>query len=303
MQLQEEHASKQRDHDKVVADSAMMLGDLQSWQERAEALLAELERERQAHAATQANYAAAVAGQSSLEEQQAAQKAAAEALRAAAQQREEVLLAEKAQVGWLRWERGGCAREGEDVSLWAAFAHVYWAAGTLTIGCCRFAVPACLQVKAALAAASAERDELQAMVQQAAAEMQAVQQKAEQGSSQQVGDTGMRAATSLCWYPAPCRACAARDMCGMPGWHLGALGWRDIPTCPCLPAHLPQASLKAEVARLAAQVADLSAELEQEQAARSAAVREAKEKADRLERLESEWAGCGAAVAWQCWAV
>lgn len=44
-----------------------------------------------------------------------------------------------------------------------------------------------LQLKAAVAAVTAERDELQGMVQQAAAEMQAVQQRVEEGSSQQVG--------------------------------------------------------------------------------------------------------------------
>jgi hypothetical protein len=99
LQLQEEHAAKGRDHDKVVADSAVMLGDLQGWQERAEALLGELERERQAHAATQAEHAAAVAGQTSLQESQAAVQAALAADRAAAAAREEALLAEKAQVG------------------------------------------------------------------------------------------------------------------------------------------------------------------------------------------------------------
>ncbi len=47
--------------------------------------------------------------------------------------------------------------------------------------------PLALQLKAAVAAVTAERDELQGMVQQAAAEMQAVQHKVEEGSSQQVG--------------------------------------------------------------------------------------------------------------------
>ena len=118
-QLLEEHAAKQREHDKVVADSAVMLGDLQSWQEKAEALLAELERERAAHAATQAEHATTLAGQTSLQEQQAADRAAAEADRAAAQQREEALLAETAQVCstctrqyWCAWGNasGGSAR-------------------------------------------------------------------------------------------------------------------------------------------------------------------------------------------------
>lgn len=87
-----------------------MLGDLQGWQERAEALLGELERERQAHAATQAEHAAAVAGQTSLQESQAAVQAALAADRAAAAAREEALLAEKAQVGDGRWlpHAAGC---------------------------------------------------------------------------------------------------------------------------------------------------------------------------------------------------
>lgn len=59
---------------------------------------------------------------------------------------------------------------------------------------CRFltcALPApVLQLKAAVAAVTAERDELQSMVQQAAAEMQSVQQKVEEGSSQQVRQKG-----------------------------------------------------------------------------------------------------------------
>lgn len=98
-QLLEAHGSAQRDHDRVVADSAVMLGDLQGWQEKAEALLAELERERSAHAATQAAAAEAAAGRASEAEAAAAAVAAADADRAAAAQREEALLAEKAQVG------------------------------------------------------------------------------------------------------------------------------------------------------------------------------------------------------------
>ncbi len=49
--------------------------------------------------------------------------------------------------------------------------------------------------------------------------------------------------------------------------------------------------MKAEVDRLSAQVADLNASLEAEQAARTAAVREAKEKGDKLERLEGALVG------------
>lgn len=101
LQLQDEHTSAQRSHEQVVADSAVMLGDLQSWQEKAEALLAELERERAAHAATQGELAASATAQASLKEQAAAGKAAAEADRAAAQRQEEALLAEKAQVQWV----------------------------------------------------------------------------------------------------------------------------------------------------------------------------------------------------------
>lgn len=44
-----------------------------------------------------------------------------------------------------------------------------------------------LQLKAAVAAATKERDELEAMVQQAVVEMQAVQQRVAEGSNQQVG--------------------------------------------------------------------------------------------------------------------
>ena len=56
-----------------------------------------------------------------------------------------------------------------------------------------------------------------------------------------------------------------------------------------LHAPVPQASMKAEVERLAAQAAELSAALEAEQAARAAAAREAKEKGEKLERLEGGW--------------
>ena len=54
--------------------------------------------------------------------------------------------------------------------------------------------------------------------------------------------------------------------------------------------------MKAEVQRLSAQVADLNASLEAEQAARTAAVREAKEKGDKLERLEGALVGGGVAL-------
>ncbi|PRW56860.1 P-loop containing nucleoside triphosphate hydrolase [Chlorella sorokiniana] len=96
--LLDAHGSAQRDHERVVADSAVMLGDLQGWQEKAEALLAELERERAAHAATQATAADAAAGRASEAEAAAAAAAAADADRTAAAQREEALLAEKAQL-------------------------------------------------------------------------------------------------------------------------------------------------------------------------------------------------------------
>lgn len=77
-----------------------MLGDLQGWQEKAEALLTELERERAAHAATQAELSAASAAQAGLREQAAAESSVAQADLAAARQREEAMLAEMAQVGW-----------------------------------------------------------------------------------------------------------------------------------------------------------------------------------------------------------
>lgn len=49
-----------------------------------------------------------------------------------------------------------------------------------------------------------------------------------------------------------------------------------------------QAGLKAELERAKAQLADLNAALEAEQTARSAAERDAKDKGEKLERLESE---------------
>ena len=54
-----------------------------------------------------------------------------------------------------------------------------------------------LQLKAAVAAVTAERDELQSMVQQAATEMQSVQQKVEEGSSQQVRKWGLPCVVGL----------------------------------------------------------------------------------------------------------
>lgn len=73
----------------------------QSWQEKAEGLLGELERERTAHASTQAQLTAATAAHGSAAEAAAAASAAVEANRAAAAQREEALLAEKEKVGWV----------------------------------------------------------------------------------------------------------------------------------------------------------------------------------------------------------
>ena len=78
---------------------------------------------------------------------------------------------------------------------------------------------------------STERDELQALEQQAAAEMAAVQAPVSEGAAAQAG-------------------------------------------------------LKAEAERLAGQLAEVSGQLEAEQSARSAAEREAKDKGDRLERME-----------------
>lgn len=98
LQLQDDHRTAQRSHEQVVADSAVMLGDLQSWQEKAEALLAELEKERAAHAATQGELAGAQTAAAAAREQLTADGASAAANRAAAMAREEALLAEKAQV-------------------------------------------------------------------------------------------------------------------------------------------------------------------------------------------------------------
>lgn len=90
-----------------------------------------------------------------------------------------------------------------------------------------------------MVAVTAERDELQGLVQQAAAEMAAVQAQVAEGSAAQAG-------------------------------------------------------LKAEAERVGAQLAELTQQLEAEQSARSAAEREAKDKADRLERLEGACVGvCG----------
>ena len=59
-----------------------------------------------------------------------------------------------------------------------------------------------------------------------------------------------------------------------------------------------QAGLTAEVGRLSAQVAGLNEALETEQAARTVAAREAKEKGDKLDRLESEWGLGRAGLGW-----
>lgn len=58
--------------------------------------------------------------------------------------------------------------------------------------------------------------------------------------------------------------------------------------------------MKAEVERLGAQVADLNAALEAEQMARAAAMRDAKEKGEKLERLEGGMRGGAVGVARGC---
>jgi hypothetical protein len=194
LQLQEEHAARQREHDKVVADSAVMLGDLQGWQERAEALLGELERERAAHADARAQHAAAVAEQGSMRGQLEAAQAAVAADRSAAGQREATLLADKAQVTWL-----SCAPLSSMCrSAWHRF--LAWCL------CCPswLTCPVGMQLTAAVAAASRERGELQTMVQQAATEMRQVQQRLEEGVQQQVCTCCSVGAYMCCPYQGFC---------------------------------------------------------------------------------------------------
>ena len=68
--------------------------------------------------------------------------------------------------------------------------------------------PACLQLKAAVQALTGERDELQRLVQQAAAEMQAVQQQLADSCSQQVGSSGLQAGRGAEWATTNAQTCA-----------------------------------------------------------------------------------------------